>query len=312
MASVHPSSGPQPAGDSSSRGRKYQVKTRELSADYLEVGPEHEPRDLGLLEPASFRQLLERLAAFDPVSLVDADPQVVVTVKSGAFLIQPQGGKLIVRPLSALDQVFFKLTPAEIPPLLDGVPTPPPSSPSTLIGSAAAHAATVPGFAAAPLRPAKKSHLRGILIAVAAVVLVAVGATWMLRPETTTVAPTASRPPPAITPASTAVAANALDPIDAPLRVASLRERFAGTYATTGEAGERLLELRADGTFHYQEFGSDVAVTKHENGIYGFALRPGTQNLVLRAGNLGVVEIRGENALIVRELVFTRLSGTGK
>jgi len=77
-------------------------------------------------------------------------------------------------------------------------------------------------------------------------------------------------------------------------------------------AGERLLELRPDGTFKYQEFGSSLAVTKRDNGTYSFVLRHGTQTTVLRAPVLGPVEIRDENSLFLRDAVFTRLPAPAK
>ena len=102
------------------------------------------------------------------------------------------------------------------------------------------------------------------------------------------------------------------DRIASPEQLASLQNQFAGTYATSGEAGERMLELRADGTFHYQEFGASLAVTKHNNGTYTIVLRHGTQTPVLRAGELGAIEIRDDNALILHQTVFTRLPAAPK
>ena len=97
-----------------------------------------------------------------------------------------------------------------------------------------------------------------------------------------------------------------------PLQLASLQKRIAGTYATSGDAGERLLDLRTDGTFRYQEFGPSLVVTHRENGSYTFAFRHGTQSPVLRAGELGTLEMRDENSLIVRGATFTRLPGPAK
>ena len=138
-------------------GPTYQLATRELSADFEGVGSEQPDRELGAVDGPHFLQLLEKLAAIEAVKLVDTDPQLFVTVKSGCFLIQPQNGKLLVRPTNALEQVFFRLSPAEIPSFLDGAPPPPPKTFTSLIGSAAAHAesVTAPRPAAAP----KKSGL---------------------------------------------------------------------------------------------------------------------------------------------------------
>src|SRR5258708_4298726 len=106
MATVHPISGPPSSGNSPPRDSVYVVTTRELSADFTGVGSDHGSRDLGAIDAAHFLRLLEQLVALDALALVNADPQLFVTVKSGRFLIQPQGGKLLVRPTSALDQIF--------------------------------------------------------------------------------------------------------------------------------------------------------------------------------------------------------------
>ena len=303
MATVHSISGPPGGGNSASRGPTYQVSTRELSADFSRVGPDEPPRDLGAIDGPQFLRQLEQLVALDPLKLVDADPQLIVTVKTGRFLIQPQGGKLLVRPVSALDQIFFKFAPAEIPPFLDGAPPPPPKTFTTLIGSAALRAESAPPIPQPETPPApaagKKSSRRFILGALVGLALiVAGGSAWFFLQ--------AAPPPPA--PARV----SAFDPITSPTQLSSLQKRFVGTYATSGEAGERMLELRPDGSFRYQEFGASLAVTKNDTGSYTFALRHGTPTPVLRAPVLGPVEIRDENSLVVREAVFTRLPTAAK
>jgi hypothetical protein len=297
MATVHSISSSPSSGGSGPRGPVYQVTIRELSTDFSEVGPDYPPRDLGPADPEKFRQLLRQLCAIDPLKLVDADPQIIVTVKSGRFLIQPQGGKLLVRPVNALDQIFFKLTPDEIPAFLDdSAPKPPkPVAPTTLIGSAAAHFDSKPPIPPKPAAAPRRSS-RLILIALSlAAGLAAAGAGWILF---------FSAPPPPPPPVATKPPAFDLVPPD---QLASLQKRLAGTYATSGETGERLLDLHADGTFNYQEFGTGLSMTSHETGSFTFAWHHGTQTPVLRAGPLGAIELRDDNTLVVRTVVFTRL-----
>ena len=308
MATVHSLSGPPPTGGSSPSGPTYQVTTRELSADFAAVGPDEKARDLGTIDAAQFRRLLDQLAAIEPIKLVDADPQLVVTVKNSRFLIQPQGGKLIVRPYNARDQMFFKLTPAEIPAFFEDAKPPPVKASTTLIGSAAAHAEAAPAIAPPPrpvpaAKPAPKLHRPVILATLVALAIIAAGSAWIFFAPV----PTGTPPPPA-----PAGPPPEFDLIKAPLQFASLQKKFAGTYATSGESGERMFELRADGTFHYQEFGSGVAVTTHESGVGTFALHHGTQTPVLRAGRLGVIELHDDNSLVIREVVFTRLPAAAK
>jgi len=98
-----------------------------------------------------------------------------------------------------------------------------------------------------------------------------------------------------------------LDLVDTPDKRAELIRRFAGTYATSADSGERLLELRADGTFHYQEFGTGITRTHNRTDVYAFAYRHGTPTLLIRANGLGLIEIRDDKNLICRMTVFTRL-----
>jgi hypothetical protein len=274
MATVHSISGPPSAGGSGPRGSTYQVTTRELSADFASVGPDQSSRELGAIDGATFLRLLEKLVAIDALTLVDADPQLFVTVKSGRFLIQPQGGKLLVRPTNALDQIFFKLSPAEIPPFLDGVPfaAPTPSPTTTLIGSAAARAdaASVDGRSEfrgrSRLRSDEKVRPWTYVQRPCGRRARGRGGGWFffLRPPAPAPVPraaTTSAPRPT-TPSTTAARSPDFDPISSPVELSNLQKRFAGTYATSGDAGERMLELRADGTFRYQEFGASLAVTK--------------------------------------------------
>lgn len=329
MASVPPISSPAPAGNPPPQNRVYHVTTRELSADLSSVGPHLGSRDLGAIDAAQFLGLLEKLVAIDTLMLVEGDPQLFVTVKSGRFLIQPQGGKLLVRPTNALDLIFFKLSPAEIPPFLDGMPAspPPPSSPSTLIGSAVARAEAgppPPPPAPAPAPPPEKKSRRPLVLgALVGSVIVAGGLTWFffLRAPSSQppAAAVANTPPPTHTPAPTststptsapapAVPAPEFDPIASPEQLAELKQRVVGNYATPGDVAERLLGLREDGTFRYQEFGANLAASKSESGAYTIELRRGTQTPVIRAAALGVIEIRDANTLIVRGVVFTRFT----
>ncbi len=116
-------------------------------------------------------------------------------------------------------------------------------------------------------------------------------------------------PPPAV-PATPAASAAEFDPVTSPTQLAELKTRVVGNYATGGDVADRLLELRADGTFRYQEFGANLAPTTSEKGAYTFELRRGASapTPVIRAAALGVIELRGDNSLVVRGAVVTRFS----
>jgi hypothetical protein len=139
--------------------------------------------------------------------------------------------------------------------------------------------------------------LRRRLLAIGAGLLLlgAAGAGWFMF-----------RPPPAVPPAPAARPPE-FDLVKSTDELTRLRQRFGGTYATSGEAGERLLELRADGTFRLQEFGSGLTRTTNRTGPYTFAYRHGTTTPVIRAGGLGAIEVRNEKDLFCQGAVFIRL-----
>ncbi len=333
MATLIPPSSASPAG----RDAPFRVTTREVSLDFSTVGPDQSPYELGALSEVAFRALIEKFAAIAPVKLIDGDPQLVVTAERGRFFVLPSNGKLLLRPANAPEQPYLKFDPAELPAFLDTADQPaqtefPAKKFQTLIGSAAAEVApaaatilpappaTPPPAPAAPIygsfpnRPSttatpppppssplstaatRRPLNRGLLIAVSIfVALTASALLWLL------VGP--GRPPQPLPPAPP----TEFEPVRSLEQLASLRTRTVGTYATSGEAGERLFEIRADGTIHYQVFGSSLARTTNRKGTYTFALRHATDDVVLRTSGLGTIEVRDEKHLSFQQVVFTRL-----
>jgi hypothetical protein len=338
MATLHSSSGP----SSGSRDGPFRVSTREISADFSTVGPDQSPGELGVLSHSAFAVLIDKFANIPAVKLIDGDPQLVVSAKRGRFLVLPSTGRLLVRPANDAQQPYVKYAPDELPGFLDSAdgqpstpppapaknlptpigspatvaarteatipPTPPPASapiygsfPSDLTVRPPATGVTVPSIPASatlppiPPAPQPKKINRGLVIAIVALfVLTAAGSGWILyRP----VPP----PPPHIVTSTEFDVTSLVD-------LASLKKRFVGTYATNGETGgERLLELRPDGTFKYQEFGDGVARTANRTGTYTFALHHGTTKPLIRASDLGTIDIRDEKTLYTQQAVFTKL-----
>lgn len=330
MATLTSPSGSAPSG----RDAPFRVATREVSLDFSTVGPDQSPHELGAMNDAAFRTLLEKFAGIPPVKLIDGDPQLVVSAKRGRFILLPSAGKLLLRPANDPQQPYVKFIPNDVPGFLDETDEPgqapaqtqaPPKKFSTLIGSAAAIAASdsatisprpaAPIFGAFPDKPgpsattassattsastkpavaAPTKFPRGLVFSLAALLL-AVGILWVFY------APAPAEPPPPPAPRSE------FAPIAATDLLASLKQRFVGAYATSGEAGERLLEIRADGTFHYQEFGTGVALKANRSGTYLFAIRQGTKTPLIRTSSLGTIELRDEKSVVYEGAVFTRL-----
>lgn len=322
MATLTYSTGP--AGRAS--GPTFRVSTREISLDLATVGPSESPNELGALNELAFRELLARFASLPAVKLLDGDPQLVVSAKRGRYVIVPSGGQLLVRPANDSQQPFAKFFVEDLPRYLDSTnqqdqAQSPAKNIQTLIGaasqSAASRAPLIPenapiygdipvsrptatgattSSAHAPTATATPLVRRGVIYAIVALLLLAAaGAVWLFY------GPNSSEPrTPARAPGEFEVVASAD-------LVSSLKKRFVGMYATSGDSGERLLELRADGTFHYQEFGAGVSTTANRRGTYTFALRTTNKAPLIRASQLGTIELGDDKNLLCQGVTYTRL-----
>lgn len=327
MATLISSSG----SSGSNRATPFRVATREVSLDFSVVGPDQSPSELGGFSEPAFRELVEKFAAIPTVKLLDGDPQLIVSAKRGRYVIVPSTGKLLLRPANDSQQPFIKFDPVDVPAFLDSndqtVPGQAPANNfQTLIGSAAnmvasaeaasAETPAVPIYGAfpqnvgrfvsnAPFTPATppapppspiRPVSRKVLISVAALfVVVAAASFWAFYGPGLADKPLPPAPP------------SEFDLVASPELIASLKKRFAATYATSGADGERLLELRANGTFLYQEFGTGVARTTSRNGTYVFAVRHGTKTPLIRASGLGTIELLDEKKIFCQRAVFNRL-----
>lgn len=325
MATLISSSGSSPSG----RAQPFRVTTREISPDLSTVGPDQSPHELGGLSATAFGELLEKFAAIPAVKLIDGDPQLIVSAKRGRYVILPSTGSLLLRPANDAQQPYVKFAPADVPAFLDNTDRQEQATSKnfqTLIGSAAAIVATaeassseVPlapiygafpekvgrlvsnapfpsGTAPAPAAPGPVKISRRLIVTLVSLVVVVAAATLWVYYGPTPAAPALPPAPP-----------SEFDLVTAPEQLASLSKRFAGTYATSGADGERLLELRANGTFHHQEFGAGLARNSNRTGTYVFAYRHGTKTPLIRASGLGTIEILDEKKLFCQRAVFTRL-----
>lgn len=315
-----------PAGRAS--GPIFRVSTREISHDFLHVGTAQPAQELGALTEPAFRELLARFAALPATKLLDGDPLLIVAAKRGRFHVTPSGGALLLRPAADSQQTAQRFSVDDLPGYLDStdydVPaksllTAPPITPSTLIGAlppaaeplpppkpsgppapiygeipvarSAASTTVAPPKPAAPKPPLNRPLLIGAALAL---VLTAAVSAWIFFS------------PPSPPPRAPARPPSEFDLVTS-AQLSALQKRFIGIYATTGESGERLLELRADGTYRYQEFGTGVARTVNRTGTYTFAFHRDTDSLVIRASVLGTIEAPDEKHLLCQRAVFTRL-----
>lgn len=327
MATLISSSG----SSGSNRATPFRVATREVSLDFSVVGPDQSPGELGAFSESAFRELVEKFAAIPTVKLLDGDPQLIVTAKRGRYVIIPSTGKLLLRPANDSQQPYVKFDPVDVPGFLENndlssSDQAPAKNFQTLIGSAAnivaaadaatPEASTVPIYGAfpqnvgrfvsnAPFPPATppppppqpfRNVSRKLVIAVASVFLIVAAASiWAYYGPAPAEQPLPPAPP------------SEFDLVATPELIASLKKRFVGTYATSGSDGERLLELRANGTYLYQEFGTGVARTGTRNGTFVFAVRHGTKIPLIRASGLGTIDLLDEHKLFCQRAVFTRL-----
>lgn len=311
-----------PAGRAS--GPIFRVSTREISLDFLHVGAAQPANELGALNEPAFRDLLARFAALPATKLLDGDPLLIVAAKRGRFHLTPSGGALLLRPAADSQQTAQRFTVDELPAYLDSTDYDPPAkfppiTPSTLIGAlppadesppppkasgppapiygeipiarTAASATAAPPKPTAPKAPLNRPLLIGAALAL---VFTAAVSAWIFFS------------PPSPPPRAPARPPSEFDLVTS-TQLSALQNRFIGIYATTGESGERLLELRGDGTYRYQEFGTGVARTVNRTGTYTFAFHRDTDNLVIRASVLGTIEAPDEKHLLCQRAVFTRL-----
>lgn len=320
------------------RDAPFRVSTREVSLDFITVGADQSPNELGALSAPAFAALVEKFATIPAVKLIDGDPQLVVSAKRGRFILLPSSGKLLVRPANDPQQPYEKFLPADLAAFLDATDQPtqaqaPAKNFQTLIGSAATFVAesapaappaapaapiygsfpkltvrpssasgAAPALGSAPVTsapqsaPAPKKISRGLVLSVAALFLLTAAASlWISFGPAPANQPLPAGPPPEF------------DLVKITDELTSLKKRFAGTYATSGDAGERILEVRADGTYHYQVFGEGVARTANRSGTYTVALRHATKKPVLQSSGLGTIEIRDEKNLFCQQILFTRV-----
>jgi hypothetical protein len=97
----------------------FPTQLRGISVDFSEINPGLEEKDLGALTTESLIELLERFLAIDPLELVDADPEIIITGRRGRYGVKNSHHKLTLRPVADPLAEFVELSATEIPAWLD-------------------------------------------------------------------------------------------------------------------------------------------------------------------------------------------------
>ncbi len=253
----------------------FNVTLVNLSADASAADTAHDRSDLGELPAAQVQALLEQFARLDAVSNADAEPQINLSVRSGKFIVRTGRGKLFLYNARDSAQPYAELTAAEIV--------------SQLLGEAGAAAE---GDVADPADPAAqpagrpRPANRGIAVAILAAGLAVNGYTAYSAFNTQTVN---------TRPAVTLVT----DPAEAANR---LRE-IAGTYATGSRPGDRVIEIRADGTALFSAFGAKGA---RSYGSEPFKLGRHGGKFALALRDAGLIEIQNLDTVVYYRDIYRR------
>ena len=243
----------------------FKVTTRALTADLAAARSDESSRELGALDSDGLVALLGKLAALDPSEVAEADPHLVVTGRRGRFTIRPGRERFLLR--SSTDaQNYLERAASEIPSFLDGKDI---SSPT-------------PSDAPAPVvvRPPAETKLVLALTLFALAALIVATSAWLtFRPDE-------------VDPGSDYV------PVTAPAETITMRQQAIGTYASGTGDDERVLEITADGTARYREYGPGREPVDEHAGNYTLARRRADQVAVLRVSGLGTIELKGPDTLV--------------
>lgn len=256
------------------RSPSFRATTRCLSADLATADAGESARDLGTLSAEKLAEILARLGALDAAQLMDADPQVVVTARRGRFVIRPGRGKLILREAHDTQQSYFELTAAEVPSYLDNLDYVAASPPSETVATGIQ-----------PVPPKKRSVAYMLFAATGLLVVISAFLTF----RTDEVDPASDYAP--ITDAG---------------RIATIRHQVAGTFATEGESGGRILQISPDGVVRYREPIAGSTDFDERTATCTPAVRRGSDTPLLRTSELGPIEIRDAATLVYAREIYKR------
>ncbi len=252
----------------------FQVTLVNLAADASAADTAYDRSDLGELPPDAVQALLERFARIDAVGNAEAEPQVNLSARAGKFFVRTGRGKLFLYNARDAAQSYAELSAAEIVAQLLG------DEAGAGPASAAADATSAPP--AAKPRPAN----RGIAVAILAAGLAVNAYTAYSAFNTQTV-----NPRPAVT------------LVTDPAEVSNRLREFAGTYATGGQPGDRVIEIRADGTALFSALGAK-GVRNYGSETFKLGKHGGKFALALR--DAGLIEIQNLDTVVYYRDTYRR------
>ena len=97
----------------------FSTQLRGISPDFSEIKQGLEEYDLGYLTAETLIELLKRFLAIDPLEIVNADPEIVITGRRGRYRVKNSINKLTLTPVSDPLAAFVELSADEIPHWLD-------------------------------------------------------------------------------------------------------------------------------------------------------------------------------------------------
>ncbi len=235
----------------------YRVATVHLSADASRADPSLDSTPLGEISASEISGLLERFRRLSVAENHEAEPYLEIIGRSGKFHVRTGRGKLYLYNARDSVEPYAELTPAEILAQLERLP-----------GTVAPFAVrTESGETARP--PARFSSHRGIAAAILAAGLLLNGYTVY-----------------SVSSVESVQQKSDVKLLTDAREAAARRAELAGTYATGGAIGDRIIVVLPDGRVDFSEVG------RKSQG----AVPPDTSKLGRRGSKLCLVT--GESGLI--------------
>jgi hypothetical protein len=253
----------------------FHVTLVNLAADASAADIAFDRHELGELSADQVLPLLERFAQLDAVANAEAEPQIKLSARAGKFIVRTGRGRLFLYQARDAAQSYAELTAPEIVAQLLGD------------GTTGVSADAPPGGTEGT-RPAPRQTPanRGIAAAMLAAGLALNAYTVHSAFNTATV-----NPPPAVTLVTDAAEAGN-----------RLRE-IAGTYATGSQPGDRVIEIRADGTALFSAFGAK-GVRNYGSETFKLGKHGGKFALALR--DAGLIEIQNLDTVVYYRDTYRR------
>lgn len=239
----------------------YKVTLSYLCPDADRLDPDEEWTDLGLVDEARLRALLENFARLPAPRRVERDPRIVITASTGKFSIQTDRGRLFLYDARDVSVPFVELTPEAIIRQLSASPVAPAPAETPLI-----------------VDPPRSTH-RGIAIAILAAGLALNGYTLY-----------------SVFYIDSVNAQPSLNLITEPADAAAAQRDLAGTYATGRNAGDRGIVVAADGSVRFMEFGPKGGNRYETSDSYRVGYRD-KNTLCLSTPDNGTIEVVNHSSL---------------